>query len=316
MTPRAARSIVMSLVFFLAVLALGGWFLWERRDQFEQVSLVSWPMLIALAALFVVRMSLRGVFQWQAMRSLGADIGFKDAIALCYIGLMLNTLLPMPVGVAYRAAYMKRVHGLSFGYFASTMAVLFLAGLFVSSALGLAAVVWIWGAGSPVRPEVVLLLAGVSLATLAALAVRWRSTGDHWLARRTRKLTEGWGVLINDRRLLAGGVLLVLGSAAVNVLAMNVAFESYGHSLGGTGAFLLMSSQQLGGLIRLTPGAIGYQESVSAYFATMLEVTSVQALVVLATTRAVNILVSIALGLPSLAAISLRAPAAGEDGVA
>ena len=77
MTPRAARSIVMSRVFFLAVLALGGWFLWERRDQFEQVSLVSWPMLIALSLVTPMLLSLG---TWYL---LGVQVpGFIDEIAI------------------------------------------------------------------------------------------------------------------------------------------------------------------------------------------------------------------------------------------
>jgi len=316
MPSKNIRSVVSSVVFFVAIVGLGVWFFLDKRERFAEVSLQSWPLLVLLAGLFILRMSLRGIFQWQAMRALGASISLRDAMALCYTGLMLNTLLPMPVGVGYRAVYMRRVHDLPLSYFASTMGVLFGANMLVSCTLGLGAVLWLTSQGTPLKPGVLLPLVGVFVVATGLFLVPFKPEGDGWFARRTRKLAEGWRIMTRRPALLLGAAGVVVGSALVNVLAMSVAFEAYDAPLGIPGAFLLMSSQQLGGLIRLTPGAIGYQESVSAYFATMLTVSTVQAVVVLATTRAVNIVVSFLLGLPSLAYLSSRFPKAGGTGLA
>jgi uncharacterized membrane protein YbhN (UPF0104 family) len=291
------------------------WYAWANWESFKSIKLVD-PWLIALlAALLATRMTLRGVFQWQAMRSVGAKIGLLETLRLNYAGLMLNQTMLLPVGSGYRAVYMRRVHELPYKLFASTMAALYIYFLAMSSLLGLVAIVWLGVQGAQIRPLAVAALAAIFLGCVGLVAFPKLLPKSGSIAKKVDRVLEGWHSIVGSPRLIMSATFVVFMSMAVSVLAMFVAFRAFAIEMDIPGALLLMSSQRVGSFIRLTPGAVGFQEMVSVYYAEMLIVTSVQAAVVLGLTRAVGMVVGLLLGIPSIWSLrnSAQTPAGQES---
>ena len=120
------------------------------------------------------------------------------------------------------------------------------------------------------------------------------------LRTKADRVLEGWRMIVGSPRLIAGASAVVLLSMLVSAVGMVAAFGAFAIDMDTPGALLLMSSQRIGSLIRLTPGSVGFQEAVSLYYARMLAVTSAQTAVVLVLVRVVNMLVGVGLGVPSL----------------
>ncbi len=283
-----------------------------NRESFASIRVARATDLVLLGALLACRMTLRGVFQWQSMRALGAPVGFGEALKLCYAGLLLNQVLPLPVGAGYRAVYLRRTHQLPFEYFASTMAALFVFMLIASAAGGLIAIGLLLADGGAVAWPAATLLAGILGLCALLFCLPGSLQREGRIARRVSRVLAGWRVMSRSPSLLLTGGVVVAGSMAVSVLAMLVAFSAFGHSIGGTGSLLLMSSQRAGSLVRITPGAIGAQELVSVYFASMLTVTTAQTLVVLGTVRVTSLVVGAILGVPSMLLIARRGRAGAD----
>ena len=291
---------VIMIVCTLLMAAAIAWYVRANWDSFQSIKLVE-PWLIALlAVLFASRMTLRGVFQWQAMRSVGANIGLIETLKLNFAGLMLNQLMLLPIGSGYRAVYMRRVHELPYNLFASTLAALYIYFLAMSSLLGLLAIAWLGLHGAPVRAVAVAVLV-VIFAGCAALVLSPRfMPKSGGFATKAARVLEGWHAIVGSPRLILTASFVVFVSMAVSVLAMLVAFRAFEIEMDVPGALLLMSSQRVGSFIRLSPGAIGFQEMVSVYYAEMLLVTTAQTMVVLGLTRAINMALGIVLGVPSI----------------
>ena len=294
---------VNKVVMIVCTLLMAGAIVWYVRanwDSFQSIKLVE-PWLIAmLAVLFTARMTLRGVFQWQAMRSVGAKIGLVETLKLNFAGLMLNQMMLLPIGSGYRAVYMRRVHELPYNLFASTMAALYIYFLAMSSLLGLLAIAWLGLHGATVRPVAVAVLAVIFAGCIALVLFPRFMPKSGRFAEKISRILEGWHAIVGSPRLVLSATFVVFMSMAVSVLAMLVAFKAFAIEMDVPGALLLISSQRVGSSIRLSPGAVGFQETVSVYYAQMLMVTSAQTLVVLGLTRAINMALGLALGLPSI----------------
>lgn len=290
----------ISWIALTAFAALAIFYVYANWQELASVRLVTPAAACWVAVCMALRMTLRGFFQWQTMVALGCPISCGDALRLNYAGAMMNMLLPMPVAPAYRAAYLKRLHNFPFSHFASTVAALFVFYLAASCILGLVGLIMLQRSGQPAPTAIWAVLIAVFFACgIPLLPKRWLSKVIP-SSPRLGRILEGWSQLMQNRRLLSLASLVVVLSIAAGIAALYFAFRAFDFQIGIPGSMLLMSSQRLGSLVKLTPGAIGYQEMVSVYFATALRLTTAQAVIVLGMTRCINILVAISLGLPSL----------------
>lgn len=296
-------------LFSLMMVILVAWYLSNHWQAIATIEITSPEYLILLVALLVVRIMLRGHFHWQVMRSLDVNIPLQEVLCLNFAGTMMNQLLPMPIGAGYRATYLKSNYDFSYSLFASTLAALFAFGLLLSAALGLAAMIWIFIETGKFHWGPATILAIALIACLAMFMVPFASSSgqthnhtvdDNWFAARARKTLTGWQNIVTSRKLILGATAVVTLSTLVGAVGIVVAFHTIGVPIGLAGAILLLSSQHVGSLIKLTPGAVGYQELVGIYFATLLSPTTAEAAVVFVIARVISTLVAVVLGIPSM----------------
>lgn len=301
----------LTFAFTIFMLIVVGWYISSHWDEIGSVQLTNPVCLITLAVLLFVRMGLRGLFHWQVLRSLGVPIPMVESLALNYTGTMMNQLLPMPFGPGYRAAYLKRKFRFPFSLFASTLAALFIYWLLFSSALGLLASGWFYFTSGVYDWGIVAILAcavtGCLITFILPKTLSLSEDSNHWLMVRLQRIVTGWNTIVGSRKLVIGASVVVVVSTAVSAVAMNAAFQTVGVSIGLPGALLLMASQRIGSLIKLTPGAIGYQEMVGVYFASLLVPTSAEAAVVFGLIRIVSCVLGVVVGLPSVWALNSSA---------
>ncbi len=89
--------VVMTISLVLVFIG-AAWYFHTNRDQIASMRVTNVWLVVALALLMAARMTLRGVFQWQMLRSVGSPIGLVETMKLNFAGLMLNQLLILPVG--------------------------------------------------------------------------------------------------------------------------------------------------------------------------------------------------------------------------
>ncbi|MEM9411516.1 MAG: lysylphosphatidylglycerol synthase transmembrane domain-containing protein [Planctomycetota bacterium] len=312
------RSIVTAL-FSILMVCLVVWFIQSNLDALKEIQISSPWLIGVLGVLLAARMTLRGFFHWHVLRSLDVKISIKESLALNFAGTMMNQLLPMPVGPGYRAAYLKKHFDFPYSLFASTLAALFIYWMLVSTTLGLVAAIWYGFSKNIVDWWIMGVLSVSVLSSLSFFFIPKRflmsqSGQSGWLAKRLRRGISGWQTIISSRPLIVAASLVVVLTTSISAAAMYIGFKTIGIEMETPGVFLLMSSQRIGSLIKLTPGAIGYQEMVGMYFSSILKPTAAQAAVVFGMTRILNVVTSVVAGLPSFWMLSNRAALAGKSG--
>jgi len=103
---------------------------------------------------------------------------------------------------------------------------------------------------------------------------------------------------------MAYATLTVFACSLLGAVGFYCGFRAFALPIDAPGALLMMSSAQVGGLLSFTPGAVGFQELVGLYFATVLATSTAETFVVLGTLRLIRVLVAILVGLPSLFVLS------------
>lgn len=307
--------VVMTISLVLVFIG-AAWYFHTNWDQIASMRVTNVWLVVALALLMAARMTLRGVFQWQMLRSVGSPIGLVETMKLNFAGLMLNQLLILPVGAGYRAAYMKKVHALPFRHFASTMAALYIYFLAASALLGLIAMSVLSSRGAEFDPIAGAVMLGIVLGCVLLVIAPHALPKAGGLRTKADRVLEGWHMIVRSPRLIAGASGVVFLSLLVGVLGMIAAFGAFGLTLDTPGSMLLIAAQRVGSLIRLTPGAVGFQEVVSLYYARMLAVGATETAVVLVLVRVVNIGVGILLGVPSLWSLQHPSPNRRSDDAA
>ena len=303
------RTVVMTL-FSILMIGLVFWFVKSYWQNIREMRLVNANLVWVLIGLIVARMTLRGTFHWQVMRSLKVDIPFGEALALNFAGTMMNQVLPLPIGPGFRATYLKNKYDFPFSLFASTLAALFIYWLLVSATLGLLSAIWYHASQGTYDIVIYGLLMAVILGCLTMFIIprfiETETAANGWLAPRIGKILEGWRTIVSSKKLIVGASIVVVLSTIVSAAAMYAGFRIFGIDIELPGALVLMASQRIGSLIKLTPGAIGYQEMVGVYFTTILAPTAAQAAVVFVLVRIANTAIGLVVGLPALWLLSTQ----------
>jgi len=305
LTHRIRKTLSLSILAVLCIAAV--FYVRAHWAEFRAVELRS-PGCLAIVALgFLANMGFRGLFSYYVLRALNVRLSFPEAFQLSAVTTMANFLLPLRSGAGLRALYLNRLHRLELTLFASTMTALYILFIFVNCLLGMVALTAITGLSDALSLKLFALLAAPCLAAgwaifLAPPVPQGRGKLRMYLSR----IGGGWDQIRGSRPILLAAMLTTAGTSACASLSLYAGFHAFGLSIDLSGSVLLMASQNVGGLIGLTPGAAGFQEAAGLLFSVVLSVTVVETLLVLGTTRFVKVGVALAAGLPSFALLSKR----------
>jgi hypothetical protein len=181
--------------------------------NFEEFRGLSWPSVHAIAAVaigFVASVGFRSLFNYYSARRLGADLALSESFMLSAIVTASNSLLPANAGAAFRAWYMKRVHALPLGYFASTTMLSFLVTTLLMSLVAMLLLVLIHRELGYFRLDLFIALPLIAAVMMIGLLLRAKPSGERepetsvWHSFRS-----GYFQLVGDTRLGALSLLIV-----------------------------------------------------------------------------------------------------------
>jgi hypothetical protein len=218
-----------------------------------------------------------------------------------------NFVLPLRAGAAFRAMYMKKVYRFPFSYFASTLAIYYLVTILIASLVGMFCLIVIYVGQGYFRLDLfllfptVLLVAGIALLARKGKEKNSGSTQSWW----TNFLTGYKNILANSR-FFHTALLIVAAGFIVSTIGWTVALREYAPFIKISESFLIVASQVVGSLVTLTPGGTGFQEMAGMYVGHRFQITLVQLFAILVWTKAVRIIISLLLALPSFILLKRR----------
>jgi uncharacterized membrane protein YbhN (UPF0104 family) len=296
---------VLSLFVVAAFLLAAVFFARSHWEELKALRVVAPWAIAAIGLLFVGNLVARGLFTCYVLRAFDVKISARECITLGCATSMTNFLMPMRSGAGLKAVYLKRLHGLPYTTFVSTMAAFYLFFIFVNSAIGVVAAGWFWLNGTPPSLGIFVTLGGALLGSgFLIFFAPFVRLPEGRIASKVARVVEGWDKIRSDPPVLAAAFATVIANSAFAATGFYAGFHAFSLPISVPGVTLLMSSQTIGGLASFTPGAVGFQETIGMYFSSSLEATVAQTFAVLAAVRLIKICVSVLLGVPSVAFLS------------
>lgn len=260
MKKRSGRQIfryLASILVFAILLA----FVYARRADFADLS-IRYPWALGIAILGVVgNIYLQGYLSYVSSVKLGADISLRDSILVGILTLASNMLLPMRGGLAVRALYMKRKHGMALTNSLTTILAYYLINICLTSLV--AAFSLIFTAGKSVElwgifAFCVCLILGCLIAmTFSGMLLRIK----FWPGIVVQVL-EGWITLRSDRqvflRLLAASSMEI----TFNMVVLYGTFLALDAKMDLQALIPVTAMSNMATLASITPGALGIYEAI------------------------------------------------------
>jgi uncharacterized membrane protein YbhN (UPF0104 family) len=296
---------VVSVTLCVLFIYLGIRFLLAHSAEVRSLHLKHSLSLGLLAVCFLTNIGLRGVVHLEILRCFDVRISLREALCLAFAASMMNHILPVRIGAGYSAAYLRQRYRLSLSLYLSTVAAFTVLFVMVATILALSCMPFIGipvgsGAGGILLMLVAVLFGGV-LLLFGPIGTLPGTSSFYVFCNRFLK---GWNQIRRSWRLLGVALGVGLLSCLFGAVGFVLAFHAFGLELNVPGSVLLFSSQRIGGLVGITPGAVGFQELAGLHFARVLAISTTQALVVLATARIVRVFAALVTGLASMGVLA------------
>ncbi|MEW8014248.1 MAG: lysylphosphatidylglycerol synthase transmembrane domain-containing protein [Candidatus Sedimenticola endophacoides] len=250
-------------VIFLSFFAQ---YVYIHLSDISNIRLSNPVLLIPLTGLFIAQITLTGLLNGAAIRTLGKAIPHRDEFFLAAVTRLVNYVLPFRGGMAYRARYIISVAKLSLKEFIIISIALTLLSLCASSWLGLTALILSNKASATSIALFVSLSASTSLLLLFPAGI----SRSAYLASKIPSLSRSMEKITRHRPLFRSIIILTLGNILLTSLTYYLGFITLSDQIPFTAAMLLACAGILSLLVQLTPAGLGVVELFVAAAATII----------------------------------------------
>ena len=256
---KTALRVLAGLGMLAILLYLGRHYLRDLR-QIAHVSAWWWA---ALAGMYLVMRAFQGEVFRAAIGEMNIRIGVYESFMLAMVVSLTNLVLPR-AGMGAPALYLKTRHGLGLAQFASLLLPTTILQLTCIGGVGLlcqgylawrGSVAWNW--------PLAICLAGLLLVSLAMLAcpARWDIAPTNRVTAFLRRFLDSWELLRKNRPLMWYILAMNSGLLLVQGVRLWGCYQALGYKQVSLAAAVVSSFMgQVGMLVSIVPGGLGFRE--------------------------------------------------------
>lgn len=276
-----------SIAILLASIALFAIYLFKNYEDFKFLLDVN-PVYVALLVFAnIASLLINGIFIKIVLVPFNKFISVTESFYVSLISSVGNYFAFVGAGLGFRAVYLKRRHGLSYGNFMATVAGNYVLVFFVTALTGLLALMLMSSKTSRAYWVLALVFAALFVIDLMIMSVKLAK----WFVRLLNKLKfssaitgiimkiiEGWILIISDKRLIKRLLLLTVAGYSLSLLTIYLILGSLNLHVAFSGLMLLAALSSLSVFINITPGNIGIKEAVLIFSAQAIGLSTPQIL--------------------------------------
>jgi uncharacterized protein (TIRG00374 family) len=282
----------LKVLMTVLVWLLLAWYSVRAAQQYEidLASLV--PVIPAIGLLYLFNNAIRAEFVRTLYRISGHNVPRLHSLLTVFIASSLNFILPLKVGSAYRALYLKKHFGLDLSKFASTLfgfTVHIASACLLLTLLALLAILLVyqrWNSYLFVSLAFILL---VILVLPRFTRNRLVVPHDNRFTNFLRDFSDSSHYLLNHPGLLGYALLTVIALTLTNGISLYLVLNI----IDSAGEFLLLCllalTQTLSGQLSVTPGAVGIQEAAAAMVFSLVAIPPAKILLAVFSIRVIKI---------------------------
>lgn len=256
----------LSTALFVVMIALLGWYLYEKRADLAQLLTFSWQTVALILVLALGACTMNAVYHKMILDTYEIDLSLIDWMGVVFVANAMALVLPMRADLLFTAAYYRRTKGFAYTKSASVAAGNVIFGV-MFALLQLFAALLCTGLIEGQWPAVLWLLwFGMSAAVGVFLVIaRWFENRMPAFLRRYKavvKIVSGFNALLGNRKLL----WKLLGCLTVNnilhLFLYMACFRGIGMQVTVYKALFYNSISRLMNLVAIVPGNIGIAQLV------------------------------------------------------
>lgn len=256
----------LSTALFVVMIALLGWYLYEKRADLAQLLTFSWQTVALILVLALGACTMNAVYHKMILDTYEIDLSLIDWMGVVFVANAMALGLPMRADLLFTAAYYRRTKGFAYTKSASVAAGNVIFGV-MFALLQLFAALLCTGLIEGQWPAVLWLLwFGMSAAVGVFLVIaRWFENRMPAFLRRYKavvKIVSGFNALLGNRKLL----WKLLGCLTVNnilhLFLYMACFRGIGMQVTVYKALFYNSISRLMNLVAIVPGNIGIAQLV------------------------------------------------------
>ena len=270
--------LALALTALIVIVLVGRRYAGEL-DRLQDVDL-GWAG--AMVVLCLLARLVSGEVLVQTVRSIGYEIGRKEAFYLTMVRTYASLLIPR-AGFGAAGIYLKKKCGVAYAEYGALLLPVALMQCLVIGLLGMGCLaVLTLHYSQPFQPIIAVAFVASALLGGAALFVHVR-VPEHWpgrIAKFLRRLSAAWRQLSRDKTLLWRLIGLHLLLMLLRAARLQAGFWSLGISANFIGVLVASLLADLMFFISVTPNALGFRETAIVFGARVSGVSSAVSLVV------------------------------------
>jgi|GEM_PF-1678998 uncharacterized protein (TIRG00374 family) len=292
----------ISRVITVLLVALFVWYFISHIEDFRILLNINIAYIVLLVGIYVTGIVVNSLFMKWSIALFGKKIGFKESIRVSMISTVGNFFAPSGSGLAFRAMYLKKYHGLAYSNYVSIMFCNYIFAFFVNALLGLFALCIVRENYSQFFLILMVFFVILLISSMMAFSVRIKERRVVYKYKIVQsifeilvQITKGWGLILANKKVMTGLFMLTITNATLIILGSYLIMNSLNIHLSFAGLILFSVIGALSVFINITPGNLGVRESVYIIFSTVVGLTTSQILAAAVLDRAILFVVILAL---------------------
>ncbi len=293
------KSNRLQLALSVIILGVFAVYFLANRHQFDPLLHIKAGYLALIALVYLAIMAVNSLFTKVVLQRFHKFIGFVESYYVTLIASVGNYFAPVGAGFAFRAVYLKKKHGLSYGDYISILSGNYILVFLVSSVLGLWSVLMLRGQHSPKLAVISLFFVAMLVGTLLLGLVRIPHHKIESISNRPLRkilkilvqIADGWKTITASRELLLKLLTLVVGNAVLTFLGVWLIVSCLHLHVAFAGLLVYSVLGALSLFISVTPANLGVKEAVYLFSASVLGLSVSQVLSIALIDRGIQFLV-------------------------
>jgi uncharacterized protein (TIRG00374 family) len=263
----------------IAVLAVFVGYFCLNVDKFRPLAHVNVYLLAIIAIGDVTAIAANGLFIKFILEPFEKRIPTLESVYVSLISSVGNFFAPVGGGFAFRAAYLKKRHGLPYSDYMATLYGNYIVVFLVNAFFGLLSLYLLREKHSSQYFILVMVFAAIfgvslvlSLVKIPAAVIR-RDIKNKYISKFAKILLEmlqGWNRIISNKKLLARLVMLIAFNFALSLLIAKLEIVALHLTISFSGLLLFSVLGSLSLFVSITPANLGVKEAIYLFSSTVI----------------------------------------------
>lgn len=252
---------VLKWILFFALIAAFGWAVYENQDAFARIfEFGFWPFLAVLVCIFFF-IFFQGLILNESVRHFRIRLGANEWFGLIMLTFFTNYFIPF-LGFGVRAAYLKRVHGLTLANYSKSLIAILVVEWTVYAGMALMALLVLFGQSGYFIPLLTLFMAGIVAGFFVSVLFRaeW-IPGFLPMSGKIKNFLLAWREYVHDGRTLSLLFFYTLLQFSGFAGAFLIVFSVLVPQAPWAASFVAAAMTDFAFLIRIAPAAAGSLEA-------------------------------------------------------